>query len=135
MHGKGRALVVVDVQNDFCPGGSLAVEGGDAVAAAVTAHLAASRYDLVVATTDWHPAGAVDEAFPHVATVRDFVSTWPVRCVQGTAGAEFHPALVLPDDVVVVRVLLPLVAGVEAGTTARALAELRAAGVELVDRP
>ena len=83
-----RALIVVDVQNDFCEGGSLAVSGGAAVAAAVTAHVAANGYDHVVATRDHH----VDPGH-HFADSPDFVETWPAHCVVGTGGVELHPAL------------------------------------------
>jgi nicotinamidase/pyrazinamidase len=85
-----RALLVVDVQNDFCEGGSLAVPGGAAVAAAISDHVAAHRdgYTLVVTTRDWHvdPAG-------HFAAEPDYRTTWPVHCVAGSAGAEYHPGL------------------------------------------
>jgi nicotinamidase/pyrazinamidase len=85
-----RALVVVDVQNDFCEGGSLAVAGGAAVAAAITAHVrsAAGTYAHVVATRDHHvdPGG-------HFAEQPDFLETWPPHCVVGTGGVELHPAL------------------------------------------
>lgn len=83
-----RALVVVDVQNDFCEGGSLPVAGGAAVAAAISAYLANVEYDHVVATRDAHrDPGA------HFAADPDFVDTWPEHCVVGTPGVEFHPAL------------------------------------------
>ena len=85
-----RALIVVDVQNDFCEGGSLAVAGGAAVAAAITEHVrtAGDRYAHVVATRDHHvdPGG-------HFAEQPDFLETWPPHCVVGTAGVELHPAL------------------------------------------
>jgi nicotinamidase/pyrazinamidase len=85
-----RALVVVDVQNDFCEGGSLAVTGGAAVAVAVTEHIRArgNQYAHVVATRDWH----IDPG-AHFAEQPDFVETWPAHCVAGTPGAEFHPDL------------------------------------------
>jgi nicotinamidase/pyrazinamidase len=84
-----RALVVVDVQNDFCEGGSLAVAGGAAVAARISALLAGPHpYDHVVATLDHH----VDPG-PHFSDEPDFVDSWPRHCVAGTAGADFHPAL------------------------------------------
>lgn len=81
-----RALIVVDVQSDFCEGGSLAVAGGADVAAAIGPH--ARRYATVVATKDFHvdPGG-------HFAAEPDFVDTWPPHCVAGTPGAEFHPNL------------------------------------------
>src|SRR3712207_2384565 len=83
-----RALLVVDVQNDFCEGGSLAVAGGAAVAAAISAHVASSSYDHVVATRDYH----VDPG-SHFSETPDFVDSWPVHCVAGTPGASFHPEL------------------------------------------
>ncbi|HYQ74171.1 isochorismatase family protein [Cellulomonas sp.] len=101
-----RALIVVDVQNDFCEGGALAVAGGAAVAEQVTAFLsrAADAYDVVVATADWH------EPLPHdnaghfaVGADPDYVATWPEHCVRDTAGAAYHPALRLPADAVHVR--------------------------------
>jgi nicotinamidase/pyrazinamidase len=85
-----RALVVVDVQNDFCEGGSLAVAGGAAVAAAISAHARAEgdRYAHVVATRDHH----IDPG-SHFAQAPDFMETWPAHCVVGTGGVELHPAL------------------------------------------
>jgi nicotinamidase/pyrazinamidase len=74
------ALVLVDIQNDFCPGGSLAVAEGDKVVP--IANELQKRFDLVVATKDWHPPGH-----------SSFATLWPPHCVQGTVGAEFHPAL------------------------------------------
>jgi nicotinamidase/pyrazinamidase len=181
-----RALIVVDVQNDFCEGGSLAVAGGAAVAAAITEHTrdARERYAHVVATRDHH----IDPG-SHFAEHPDFLATWPPHCVVGKDGVELHPALErepldaifdkgeyaaaysgfearsagipLADwlrqrdvdavDVVGIatdhcvrataldavaagfdtRVLLHLTAGVAAETTAAALDQLRAAGVEL----
>ena len=180
-----RALIIVDVQNDFCEGGSLAVTGGAAVAAAVSAHVRSGGYDHVVATRDHH----VDPG-SHFSDTPDFVDSWPPHCRAGTPGASFHPELdVAPieavfskgeyvaaysgfqgaepggadlrgwltsrgvDTVDVVgiatdhcvratardaaaaglrtRVLLDLCAGVAPESTERALAELRAAGVEL----
>jgi nicotinamidase/pyrazinamidase len=81
----------VDVQNDFCEGGSLAVAGGAEVARAISGYLAspeAGGYDHIVATQDHHidPGG-------HFAADPDFVDTWPAHCVAGTPGADFHPAL------------------------------------------
>ena len=83
-----RALLVVDVQNDFCEGGSLAVVGGAAVAAAISAHLRAGGYDHVVATRDHH----VDPG-EHFSDAPDYVDTWPVHCRARTPGASFHPDL------------------------------------------
>ena len=84
-----RALIVVDVQNDFCEGGSLAVAGGAAVAGGITDLLSGAHgYDHVVATRDHHidPGG-------HFAEQPDFLETWPAHCVVGTDGVELHPAL------------------------------------------
>jgi nicotinamidase/pyrazinamidase len=86
-----RALVVVDVQRDFCEGGSLAVAGGSAVAAAITQYLnspATGRYAHIVATRDHH----VDPG-PHFSAQPDYVDSWPPHCVAGTLGADFHPDL------------------------------------------
>jgi nicotinamidase/pyrazinamidase len=83
-----RALIVVDVQNDFCEGGSLAVAGGAAVAAAISAHIPSAGYDHVVATRDHH----IDPG-RHFAEQPDFLETWPPHCVVGTGGVELHPAL------------------------------------------
>jgi nicotinamidase/pyrazinamidase len=83
-----RALLVVDVQNDFCEGGSLAVVGGAAVAAAVSVHFRAGKYDHVIATRDHH----VDPG-AHFSDAPDYVDTWPVHCRAGTPGASFHPDL------------------------------------------
>jgi nicotinamidase/pyrazinamidase len=187
-----KVLFVIDVQNDFTEGGALAVTGGGAVAAGITRLLTEHphRYDHVIASRDWHD-GAGDNG-GHFATDAppDFVGTWPVHCVAGTPGAEYHPALdsalvnvhvrkgqgvpaysifegVTDDGVTVsekltllratdvdvagiatdycvrasaldavadgrrVRVLADLIAGVAPGSSAAALAELQAAGVEL----
>jgi nicotinamidase/pyrazinamidase len=86
-----RALVIVDVQNDFCEGGSLAVAGGAAVARAVSAYLAGpdrARYDHVVASQDFH----VDPG-AHFSPEPDYFSSWPAHCVADTRGAHFHPDL------------------------------------------
>jgi nicotinamidase/pyrazinamidase len=98
-----RALIVVDVQRDFCEGGSLAVAGGASVAARISAALAGEDgrpYDLVVATRDWH----VDPGrhFAPPGTEPDYQDSWPRHCVAGTPGAEWHPDLRLPTGVVVV---------------------------------
>jgi nicotinamidase/pyrazinamidase len=187
-----RALLIVDVQNDFCEGGSLAVAGGAAVASAISAYLAAPEgagYDHVVATQDYH----VDPG-DHFSATPDFAASWPPHCVAGTPGARFHPRLdtsrieavfrkgersaaysgfegeddqgqplgewladrgVTAVDVAGIatdycvlatakdavaaglrtRVLVGLTAGVSADTTRDALAQLRAAGVELAEEP
>jgi len=84
----GTAAIVVDVQNDFTEGGSLAVSGGAGVAAAITAHLRSAPYEHVVATRDHH----IDPG-SHFAAAPDYVTTWPAHCVVGTAGVELHPEL------------------------------------------
>ena len=186
-----RALIVVDVQNDFCEGGSLAVPGGAFVARSISDRLAtgSGEYAHVVATQDHH----IDPGH-HFSAHPDFVDTWPPHCVAGTPGAEFHPDLdtgrveavfrkgayaaaysgfegadeagtpvadwlrqrgVTDLDIVGIatdhcvrvtaadavrggfgtRVLLALTAGVAPDTTARALTEMRDAGVELEGLP
>ncbi|TPG35316.1 isochorismatase family protein [Mycolicibacterium hodleri] len=82
-----RALIVVDVQRDFCEGGSLAVEGGAAVARGLTELLADHTYDHVVATMDFH----IDPG-SHFSDEPDYRDSWPRHCVVGTEGVDFHPA-------------------------------------------
>lgn len=86
-NGARRALVVVDVQRDFCPGGALGVERGDEVVAPLNRLIEEflSRGEPVYKTRDWHPATT-----KHFAA---YGGTWPAHCVQGTPGAEFHPDL------------------------------------------
>lgn len=87
--GASSALLVVDVQNDFCEGGSLGVTGGAAVAKAITQYvLGGARYDHVAATRDYH----VDPG-AHFSEAPDFVESWPPHCRAGTPGASFHPEL------------------------------------------
>ena len=90
-----RALFIIDVQNDFTEGGALGVEGGEAVAAGITRYLAQHphRYDQVFASRDWHDAD--NDNGGHFATTNapNFVTTWPVHCVAGTIGADYHAAL------------------------------------------
>jgi nicotinamidase/pyrazinamidase len=81
-----RALIVVDVQRDFCEGGSLAVAGGAGVARALTALLGSHDYDHVVATQDHH----IDPG-SHFSDEPDYQTSWPRHCVAGTPGAQFHP--------------------------------------------
>ncbi|MDQ0663854.1 nicotinamidase/pyrazinamidase [Arthrobacter ulcerisalmonis] len=85
-----RALIIVDVQNDFCEGGSLAVPGGAAVAVAISEYLDAhnSEFDYVVATQDWH----IDPG-SHFSDAPDYKDSWPPHCVAGSRGAELHPDL------------------------------------------
>ncbi|KQT53090.1 hypothetical protein ASG54_07870 [Aureimonas sp. Leaf460] len=106
--GQYDALLVIDVQNDFCPGGALAVPGGDEVVPIV--NRLAARIANVVATQDWHPKGHVSFASTHglqpFQTIELPYGTqvlWPDHCVQGSAGAEFHPGLRLPHAQAVIR--------------------------------
>lgn len=131
--GPTSALIVVDVQNDFCEGGALAVDGGGAVAAGVADLLrGAHGYDHVVATRDHH----IDPG-PHWSTTPDYVDSWPVHCEVGTPGEHFHPALE-PDRFEAVFLKGERAAaysGFEGRTeTGETLAEwLRSRGVERVD--
>jgi nicotinamidase/pyrazinamidase len=94
-----KALIITDVQNDFCPGGALAIPDGDRIVPLVNA--LQGRFDLVVATQDWHPAEHGSFAANHpgktVGQVIDLNGLpqilWPVHCVQNTPGADFHAAL------------------------------------------
>jgi nicotinamidase/pyrazinamidase len=98
---NGTALLVVDVQNDFCPGGSLAVDEGDAVVPLINALL--PRFPTAIATQDWHPAGHASFASSHqgrrpleVIELDGIPQVlWPDHCVQGTHGAELHTDLLL----------------------------------------
>lgn len=94
MHEKA-ALLIVDVQNDFCPGGALQISDGDRVVEPINraAQLFAAAGLPVLASRDWHP--------PTTRHFRDFGGVWPVHCVQGTEGAAFHPDLHLPEGIVV----------------------------------
>ena len=93
-----RALIVVDVQNDFCPGGALAVAGGDEIVAQINNRMA--DFDAVILTQDWHPAGHSSFASSHKADVFSSIEMpygpqvlWPDHCVQGSFGAAFHKDL------------------------------------------
>ncbi|MCT1368243.1 isochorismatase family protein [uncultured Kocuria sp.] len=85
-----RALLIVDVQNDFCRGGALATDRGDDVAAEISAYLLThhAAYDVVVTTQDWH----IDPG-THFSENPDFTNSWPVHCVANSSGAAFHPDL------------------------------------------
>lgn len=91
------ALIIVDVQNDFCAGGSIPVAGGAQVASAISAYVRTHRADYaqIVATQDWH----IDPG-EHFSETPDFAMSWPVHCVAGTPGADFHPALTAEVDTV-----------------------------------
>ena len=91
-----KALILVDVQNDFCPGGALAVSEGDAVVGPLNVYARdfAAAGSTVVATRDWHPA--------RTGHFQQFGGIWPVHCVQDSPGAAFHPNLALPEGTIVV---------------------------------
>lgn len=105
----GDVLLVIDVQNDFCPGGALAVAAGDQVIAPI--HGVATRFRHIVLTQDWHPADHTSfssahpgrEPFDKVQLPYGEQTLWPPHCVQGTNGAEFHPALRLPQAELILR--------------------------------
>jgi len=93
-----HALLVIDVQNDFCPGGALAVAGGDEIVAGINAQMAG--FDAVILTQDWHPSGHSSFASTHDAAPMSMIDMpygpqvlWPDHCIQGTQGAAFHTAL------------------------------------------
>jgi nicotinamidase/pyrazinamidase len=90
------ALIIVDLQNDFCPGGALAVPEGDKIVPVLNAYIErfSNSKSLIVATRDWHPEN-------HISFVEQG-GIWPKHCVQNTKGAEFHPDLKLPSDSVIV---------------------------------
>jgi nicotinamidase/pyrazinamidase len=90
-----RALFVIDVQNDFTEGGALGVAGGAAVAAGITDYLRENpdAYDEVIASRDWHRATGDNGGHFATSEPPDFVVSWPPHCVEGTSGAEYHPAL------------------------------------------
>ncbi|MEJ6403246.1 bifunctional nicotinamidase/pyrazinamidase [Yoonia sp. 2307UL14-13] len=93
-----HALLVIDVQNDFCPGGALAVAGGDEVVPGINAAMA--DFEAVILTQDWHPAGHSSFASTHDAEPMSMTEMpygpqvlWPDHCIQGSDGASFHPDL------------------------------------------
>ena len=101
-----HALIVIDVQNDFCPGGALAVAGGDAVVPGINALM--DDFPAVILTQDWHPAGHLSFASSHPGRAPYEVTDmpygpqvlWPDHCIQGTPGAAFHPGLRTDADVI-----------------------------------
>ncbi len=109
MRPADEALIVIDIQNDFCPGGALAVAGGDAIIPQVNALM--MEFDCVVLTQDWHPVdhssfaanhpGA--EAFSLIQMPYGPQVLWPVHCVQGSEGAEFHADLQVNPAQLIVR--------------------------------
>ena len=103
------ALLVIDVQNDFCPGGALAVEGGDEIIPLI--NRLGQSFEHVIHTQDWHPANHISFASTHPGT-QPFTTIevpygtqtlWPDHCVQGTPGADFQPGRVLPHAEMIVR--------------------------------
>lgn len=108
-HGADSALLVVDVQNGFCPGGGLPVPGGDEVVPLIN-HIA-RRFDNVILTQDWHPAdhlSLVDnhpgrQPFDMIVLPYGEQVLWPTHCVQGTPDADFHPDLDIPHAQLILR--------------------------------
>jgi nicotinamidase/pyrazinamidase len=105
------ALIVTDLQHDFLPGGALAVAGGDEIVAPIAELAASGRFDVVVATQDWHPVGHVSFASTHPGR-RPFDEIdlygrcqvlWPDHCVQGSPGAELHPAFPTEPVTAIIR--------------------------------
>lgn len=102
-------LIVIDVQNDFCPGGALAVADGDAVIAPI--HRIAPHFEHIILTQDWHPpdhtsfaiAHEGSRAFEQIEVSYGAQTLWPGHCIQGTKGAEIHPALHLPQAELILR--------------------------------
>lgn len=95
-----KVLLIVDVQNDFCPGGALAVPEGDRIVSIINRLAASGEFDLVIATRDFHPNGHVSFAETHKAQLFSQIdinggkqTMWPTHCKQGTPGAELHPDL------------------------------------------
>jgi nicotinamidase/pyrazinamidase len=106
MRPANEALIVIDIQNDFCPGGALAVPGGDEIVSEVNALM--DEFAAVILTQDWHPAGHSSFASTHATA--PFSTTempygtqvlWPDHCIQGTDGAAFHPGLRLDGDLII----------------------------------
>ena len=104
-----NVLIIIDVQNDFCPGGQLAVPDGDSVIAPI--HKIAPLFQHIILTQDWHPAGHSSFASSHpgmkpfeeIKLDNRTQTLWPEHCVQGSKGAEFHPALHLPQAELILR--------------------------------
>ena len=102
-------LLVIDIQNDFCPGGAMAVPGGDAVIEVI--QKVAPLFEHIVLTQDWHPQGHSSFASAHpgkkpydtVELSYGVQTLWPEHCIQGSQGAEFHPALRLPQAELILR--------------------------------
>jgi nicotinamidase/pyrazinamidase len=109
MKGGRRVLIVVDVQNDFCPGGALQIKDGDSIIPLINRIM--DRFDLVVATQDWHPQNQVSFASKNPGkniydqnNISGLAQTlWPDHCIQGTKGAEFHDDLDLSKFCLILR--------------------------------
>jgi nicotinamidase/pyrazinamidase len=107
--GASDVLIVIDVQNDFCPGGALAVAEGDAVLSPI--HRIAPHFQHIILTQDWHPPDHFSFASAHpgkrlfdqIEASYGAQTLWPQHCVQGTKGAEFHPELKLPQAELILR--------------------------------
>lgn len=115
MNPVPHALIVIDVQNDFCPGGALAVGGGDEIIAPINALM--DQFAVTVLTQDWHPKGHSSFASSHAgaapfSTVQmpyGEQTLWPDHCVQGTEGAAFHPALRTDADLILRKGMNPAI--------------------------
>ena len=115
MNPATHALIVIDVQNDFCPGGALAVVGGDEIVAPINALM--EQFPVVVLTQDWHPKGhssfasSHDGAAPFSAVQMSYgeQTLWPDHCIQGTEGAAFHPALRTDADLIIRKGMNPAI--------------------------
>ncbi|WP_298295643.1 bifunctional nicotinamidase/pyrazinamidase [uncultured Litoreibacter sp.] len=108
MRDADEALIVIDVQNDFCPGGRLAVTGGDEIVGGINALM--DEFGVVVLTQDWHPAGHSSFASSHQAEPFSVTQMpygpqvlWPDHCVQGSEGSAFHPSLRVDRAHMIVR--------------------------------
>lgn len=109
MHPKSHGLIIIDVQNDFCPGGLLAVADGDAIVPGINALMA--DFSTVILTQDWHPAHHSSFASEHLgAAAYDLTQMpygpqvlWPDHCIQGSSGAAFHPDLRTDPAALIIR--------------------------------
>lgn len=115
MQPSQQALIVIDVQNDFCPGGALAVTGGDAIVPGINAIM--DDFAAVIFTQDWHPAGHLSFASSHPGHQPFDVTQmpygpqvlWPDHCIQGTPGADFHPTLRTDGDLIIRKGFRPAI--------------------------
>jgi nicotinamidase/pyrazinamidase len=106
---RDDVLIVIDVQRDFCVNGRLAIQDGDAVVPLI--NQLAARFDHVILTQDWHPAGHSSFAFTHagkqpyesIQTSYGPQTLWPEHCIQGSSGADFHPDLDIPQVELILR--------------------------------